>query len=156
MDKNPPSRILIVDDDDGIRTVLTKILKLEGYTVDNASTGRQGLKLVDESFYNLLLLDIWLPDMKGTEILAKMKDATPKTLRVMITGSPSVETAVEAINRLADGYILKPFDIDKMLERIRSLLEHQSKDLWMTEDKVAEYILSRAKEQLAGKPVEDE
>ena len=148
MKNSVPTRILIVDDDDGIRTQLANILRLEGYTVDNAATGREGLKLMDSNYYNLLLLDIWLPDMKGTDILAEVKDSTPKTLRVMITGSPSVETAVEAVNKLADGYILKPFDIDKVLERIRSLLERQSKDLWMTDDKVAEYILSRAKEQL--------
>jgi DNA-binding response OmpR family regulator len=155
MENKPSARILIVDDDDGIRTQLTRILQLEGYTVDNAGTGHEGLKLMDANYYNLLLLDIWLPDMKGTDILAKVKDTTPKTLRVMITGSPSVETAVDAVNKLADGYILKPFDIDKVLERIRSLLEHQSRDLWMTEDKVAGYILSRAKEQLASKREEE-
>jgi len=138
--------ILIVDDDPSIRKVLAAILEEKGYNVDTAGTGRKGIAKSKAKFYNLALIDIRLPDMEGTELLTQMKQTVPKMLKVMITGYPSLQNAVEALNCGADAYIIKPLDIDNALSVIQNLLEKQRESLKMTQEKIVEYIETRAKE----------
>ena len=71
-------KILIVDDDEGVRKTLLEILKKEGYAVDTADNGKTAIKKSEIKFYNLALIDIRLPDMDGTKLLRKMKNTTPK------------------------------------------------------------------------------
>ncbi|MDH5390989.1 MAG: response regulator, partial [Candidatus Bathyarchaeota archaeon] len=110
------ARILVVDDDESVRKVLATILEEEGYAVDTAKNGREAIKKSKVKFYNLALIDIRLTDMEGTKLLTKVKDTTPKMRKIIITGYPSLQNAIEAVNRGADAYVLKPFDIDKVLE----------------------------------------
>jgi len=138
--------ILIVDDDPSIRKVLAAILEEKGYNVDTAETARKGIAKSKAKFYNLALIDIRLPDMEGTELLGRMKQTMPKMLKVIITGYPSLQNAVEALNRGADAYIIKPLDIDNALSVIQSLLEKQRESLKMTQEKIVEFIESRAKQ----------
>jgi len=138
--------ILIVDDDPSIRKVLAAILEEKGYNVDTAETARKGTAKSKAKFYNLALIDIRLPDMEGTELLGRMKQTMPKMLKVIITGYPSLQNAVEALNRGADAYIIKPLDIDNALSVIQSLLEKQRESLKMTQEKIVEFIESRAKQ----------
>lgn len=111
------ARILVVDDDESIRRVLATILE-EGYTVDTAKNGKEAITKSRKTFYNLALVDIRLPDIEGTKLLAKVKDTTPRMRKIIITGYPSVQNAIEALNKGADAYILKPFDMDKVLATI--------------------------------------
>ncbi|MEM1536387.1 MAG: response regulator, partial [Candidatus Bathyarchaeia archaeon] len=91
------ARILIVDDDENIRKVLTMILEDEGYTVDQAETAKQAIEKTRRNFYNIALIDIRLPDMEGIELLTKMKDTVPRMRKIIITGYPTLQNAIEAV-----------------------------------------------------------
>jgi DNA-binding NtrC family response regulator len=111
MDKN--TRILVVDDDETIRTTMKAILEDEGYIVDLAGTGKEAVKKTRERSYNVALLDIRLPDMEGIELLKLMHDSVPRTRKIMVTGYPSMQNAISALNKNADAYLLKPVDVEK-------------------------------------------
>lgn len=140
------ARILIVDDDENIRTVLKAILKDEGYNVDSVGTGKSAIEKTRRNFYNVALIDIRLPDMEGIELLAKVKDTTPRMRKIIITGYPTLQNAVEAVNRGSDAYILKPFDVNKILETIAKQLREQEKEKKYSQDRVAEFIETRVKQ----------
>jgi len=140
------ARILVVDDDKSIRTTLEAILKSEGYYVQTAENGKQAIEKTSSSYYNLALIDIRLPDMEGTELLTRMKDTTPKMRKIIITGYPSQQNALEALNKEANAYIMKPFDIKHVLETIREQLRKQEAEKRFNQDKVAEFIETRARE----------
>jgi DNA-binding NtrC family response regulator len=139
-------RILVVDDDENIRKVLVAILQDEGYTVDSVGTARKGIDATKRRFYNVALLDIRLPDMEGTELLTQLKDTTPRMRKIIITGYPTLQNAIEAVNRRADAYIMKPFDVKKVLETIEDQLKKQEEERKYSQDKVAEFIETRVKE----------
>jgi DNA-binding NtrC family response regulator len=144
MDKT--TRILIVDDDENIRKVLLAILMDKGYTVDSVGTAREAVEKSKRKFYNLALIDIRLPDMEGIELLTKMRDTTPKMRKVIVTGYPTLQNAVDAVNRGADAYIVKPFDVEKVLSAIDHQLKKQQEEKKYNQDKVAEFIETRVKE----------
>jgi DNA-binding NtrC family response regulator len=114
--------VLIVDDQKEIRFTLSKILADEGYTVEEAENGKQALKICQKYYLDAALLDIELPDIKGTELLAGLKQIQPKMVNIIITGYPSIENAVKAVNNKADGYILKPFDVPLLLETLKKCI----------------------------------
>ena len=140
------TRILIVDDDENIRKVLTTILEDEGYDVESVDTAKKAIERTRRKFYNLALIDIRLPDMEGIELLTKMKNTTPKIRKIIITGYPTLQNAVEAVNRGADAYIMKPFDMEKVLEEIKDQLKKQQKEKRYSQEKVAEFIETRVRE----------
>jgi len=136
--------ILIVEDDKAIIKSLKDILQSEGYSVDTAENGREAIQKSKEKFFNMALLDIKLPDMEGTKLLVTMHENLPKMVKIMITGYPSVENAVEALNRGADAYIMKPVKPEDLLALIEEKLEKQSQAEKMTEEKVVDWIKTRA------------
>jgi len=140
------ARILIVDDDETIQTTMKAILEDEGYLVDLASTGEEAIQLTMKTTYNIALLDIRLPDMEGVELLKLMRDNVPRTRKVMVTGYPSMQNAIAALNKNADAYLLKPLDNDKLLNLVKEQLDAQANELKFSEQKVAEFIESRVKE----------
>jgi len=140
------ARILVVDDDENIRKVLTAILRDEGYQVDSVENGAKAIEKTKKKFYNLALIDIRLPDMEGTELLTKIKDTTPRIRKIIITGYPTLQNAVEAVNRGADAYIMKPFVVEKVLTTIKEQLKKQEEERKFSENKVAEFIETRVKE----------
>ena len=122
------------------------ILEEEGYTVDLARNGTEAIAKTQKTAYNIALIDIRLPDMEGVMLLTKMKDTVPKMRKIMITGYPSVQNAIEAVNRKADAYLIKPVDLDKLLITIDAQLELQRMEKEYNEDRVAEFIEARVKE----------
>ena len=140
------TRILIIDDDENIRKVLTTILEDEGYDVESVDTAKKAIERTRRKFYNLALIDIRLPDMEGIELLTKMKNTTPKIRKIIITGYPTLQNAVEAVNRGADAYIMKPFDMEKVLEEIKDQLKKQQNEKRYSQEKVAEFIETRVRE----------
>lgn len=140
------ARILVVDDNESIRKVLTMILEEEGYAVDVAKNGREAIQKCKAKFYNLALIDIRLPDIKGVKLLTRMKDTTPTMRKIIITGYPSLKNAVEALNRGAHAYVMKPFDIAKVLELIKEQLTKQKEEREYSQEKVTEFIETRVKE----------
>ena len=139
-------RILVVDDNESIRKILAAILEDEGYVVDTAKNGREAIKKSKVKFYNIALIDIRLPDIEGIELLTKMRDTTPRMRRIIITGYPTLQNAIEAVNRGADAYILKPFDMEKILETLREQLRKQEEEKKYSQEKVAEFIETRVRE----------
>ncbi|HVP92882.1 MAG TPA: response regulator [Acidobacteriota bacterium] len=140
------ARILVIDDDENIRKVLVTILEDEGYIVESVDTGRKAIEKTKRNFYNLALIDVRLPDMEGIELLTRMKDTTPKMRKIIITGYPTLQNAVEAVNKGADAYVLKPFDVEKVLTKIKEQLKRQEEEKRYSQEKVAEFIEARVKE----------
>ncbi len=137
--------ILIVEDDANICETLSTILQQKGYKTDTAKTGREAIEKSEAKFFNVALLDIKLPDMEGTKLLTIMHKNTPKMMKIMITGYPSLENAVEALNLGADAYIIKPVKPEKLLQLIEEKLERQQEAEKMTEKRVTEWIKTRVR-----------
>jgi len=140
------AKILVVDDDENIRKVLAAILEDEGYIVTAVETAKKGIEKSETDFFNLALLDVRLPDMEGIELLAKLKETKPKMRKIIITGYPTLQNAVGAVNKGADAYVMKPFDVEKMLITIKDQLKKQDEERRFSEQKVAEFIETRVKE----------
>lgn len=150
MDKH--ARILVVDDDETIRTTMKAILQDEGYIVDLAASGKEAIEKAQQTSYNVALLDIRLPDMEGVDLLKTLNDGVPRIRKIMVTGYPSMQNAIAALNKNADAYLLKPVDVDKLLSTVKQQLQAQENERKFSEQKVAEFIESRVKEISAKKP----
>lgn len=116
------AKILVIDDERSIRNTLKDILDNEGYKVDDAEDGIEGLKLVNSKKYDVILLDIKMPRMDGIEVLEHIEKITDTPV-VMISGHGTIETAVEAIKKGAYDYIAKPLDLNRLLITIRNALD---------------------------------
>jgi DNA-binding response OmpR family regulator len=139
-------RILIVDDDETIRKSITTVLEEKGYLADTAENGQAAIRKSEKEVYHLALIDIRLPDMDGVQLLTALKETTPKMVMIIITGYPSLQNAVEAVNKGADGYIVKPIKMGELLAMIKEHLKKQQEAGKYTEQKVVEFIETRAKE----------
>ena len=138
--------ILIVDDDETILAVLKEILELEGYIVETAATGKEAIKKSEDNLFNLSLLDIKLPDMEGTELLAKLHEANPRMIEIIITGFPSFDNAVKSLNLGADAYIMKPVNSKELLELVGGKIREQQAASKMDEDRVSDWINDKIRE----------
>jgi len=140
------ARILVVDDDESIRKILSTILEDEGYAVETAENGREAIDKSNMKVYNLALIDVRLPDIEGVVLLTKFKETVPRMRKIIITGFPSIQNAIEAVNNKADGYMLKPFEIGKILETIKEQLEKQRAEKEYNQNRVTEFIETRVRE----------
>jgi DNA-binding NtrC family response regulator len=116
---NHPSKILIVEDGEKIGKMLKTILEEKGYIVDTVKNGKEAMERIKATSYNLALIDIQLPDMEGTKLLPIMRKNNPQMSKIMITGYPTMRTAIESLNKGADGYVLKPIKIESLLNIIK-------------------------------------
>lgn len=114
-------RILIIEDDEEILRVLTRVLTYEGYLVDTALTGKAGLTLASEQRPDLLVLDWMLPNMDGLEVSRRLQKLGNQPI-LMLTAKDTTQDRVEGLDAGADDYVVKPFEIDELLARIRALL----------------------------------
>ncbi len=117
------SRIMVIDDDRQLSKSFDKILSQEGYKVDIAFSGEEGLRRISENMPNLVILDIRLPGMNGIQTFQAIHDLNPKLPVIIITAYGTTETAIEAIKMGAFDYIYKPFEIPDMLNLIGKALE---------------------------------
>ena len=124
------AKLLIIDDERGIRNTLREILADEGHEVDVAENGKQGLEMAQAKAYDLIFSDIKMPEMDGLEFLAKLKndendanDANGECPVVMISGHGDVETAVQALKMGAYDFLLKPLDLNRILITTKKALE---------------------------------
>ena len=145
MGSTDKARLLIVDDDEAILRNLERILRLEGYDTDIARTGFEAIEKSKTNFYNLALLDIKLPDMEGTELLRKMHETFPKMIKIMVTGYPDLENAIDSLNLGADAYLIKPVSVQKLLDVVKQKLAEQRNAEMMTEEKIKEWIETRVR-----------
>jgi CheY-like chemotaxis protein/predicted transcriptional regulator len=120
--KTRPS-VLLIDDDETIRKSLSHTLTEEGFSVDTAPNGKQALEKSQLRHYDLALVDIRLSDMEGTKLLKMLREKTPEIKEIIITGYPSIENAIKAIDEGADAYVIKPFKPADLLAKIREKLK---------------------------------
>ena len=118
-------KILVIDDEESIRTTTSAILEEEGYEVDMAENGKEAIRKSNADLYRVALIDFRLPDMEGTELLTALRETTPKTVKIMVTGYPTLENAVECVNKHADAYFVKPVNYENLLSTIRELIQKQ-------------------------------
>jgi DNA-binding NtrC family response regulator len=118
--------ILIIDDDKAIRKTLTEILRYEGYKVDEAADGEEGLRKFSSTAYDLVLCDVKMPKMDGIEFLEKSKMINPDVPIIVISGHGNIETAVEAVKKGAFDFISKPPDLNRLLITLRNALDKQT------------------------------
>jgi DNA-binding NtrC family response regulator len=140
------ARILVIDDDASVRKSHEAVLEEKGYVVDTAMNGKEAIAKSKSRLYNLALVDLRLPDMDGIELLTAMREAVPKMVKIIITGYPSMENAIEAVNRGADGYIVKPYTMEDLLRKVKEQLRKQQEARKYSEEKVKEFIEARAEE----------
>lgn len=140
------ARILVVDDDENILKTFSAVLQGEGYVVDIAKNGKDAAEKSNVNFYNLALIDIRLPDMEGTKLLTALRETTPKMVKIIVTGYPSLQNAVEAVNKGADGYIIKPAQPEELLDTVREQLRKQQEAKRYGEQKVKDFIETRLKQ----------
>lgn len=114
-------KILVIDDEAIVRLSCERTLSPEGYEVKSVASGSEGIELLENESYPLVLLDLKMPDMDGIEVLKKIKAMQPETKVIMITGYSTVETAVNALKLGAFNYIEKPFSPEKLLEAVKEI-----------------------------------
>jgi DNA-binding NtrC family response regulator len=126
-----------VDDEAGVRNMLFSVLSDEGYSVEVVANGKEAIKICQKSSFEVALIDIELPDIKGTELLKRLKELQPKMVKIIITGHPTLDTAMKAVNERADGYVLKPFEVTELLVKIRRLLDEKTNEYFRMMDETS-------------------
>jgi two-component system nitrogen regulation response regulator NtrX len=139
------AEILIIDDEKAIRKTLSEILSFEGYKIDEASDGEEGLKKFKDKSYDVVLCDIKMPKIDGIEFLQKAGESNGDTPIIMISGHGNIETAVEAVKKGAYDFISKPPDLNRLLITIRNAME---KNNLITEAKVLKRKVTRVQEMV--------
>ena len=120
-------RILIIEDDEEILRVLKRVLTYEGYIVDTALTGQAGLTLAQEQVPDLVVLDWMLPKMDGLEVCRRLQKLGNQPI-MMLTAKDTTQDRVQGLDAGADDYVVKPFEIEELLARIRALLRRTAAD----------------------------
>jgi diguanylate cyclase (GGDEF)-like protein/PAS domain S-box-containing protein len=118
-------KVLVVDDDQRMVKTVCDVLKVKGYEVLTAENGAQGLALLGENPVDLVLIDIGLPDIPGLAVLDRVRTGYPATEAIILTGSATLDSAIEATNRGAFSYLIKPYEIEQLLLQIRRATETQ-------------------------------
>ena len=135
--------ILIIDDEKSIRKTLTEILSYEGYKIEEASDGEEGLRKFKEKKFDLVLCDIKMPKLDGIEFLEKVREINDEVPIIIISGHGNIETAVEAVKKGAYDYISKPPDLNRMLITLRNAMD---KTTLVAETKVLKRKVSKVQE----------
>ncbi|MBU0702325.1 MAG: hybrid sensor histidine kinase/response regulator [Chloroflexi bacterium] len=151
MEARVQGHILVIDDELGIREGCRRALEPEGYIVETATSGQEGLRLVQEHPFDLVLLDVMMPDVQGVDLIGPIHEQDPDTVCVIITGYGTIELAVQAIKAGAYDFLSKPFTSDVLLLTVRQGLERrrfsqEARRLQALEREAAE--LARDKEEL--------
>ncbi len=123
---NAKKQIIVIDDDKSILRTFTRILQKCGYEIDVAETGKEAIEKSKKKRYDLALIDIRLPDMDGTDLLVKTQQTMHGAIKIMITGFPSLETGVKALDEGADAYLVKPVKPEELLALIEEKFKAKS------------------------------
>jgi DNA-binding NtrC family response regulator len=121
-------KILIVDDDPLLQESLASILESEGYYIDTARTGAEAKAKIRKEFFHVALLDVHLPDMRGTDLLVKINNIAPRMKKLVLTGYPDAASANKAVTQSADAILIKPFDPIDLINIIAEHIEIQEEE----------------------------
>ena len=123
-------KVLVVDDDKQVIAYLSKMLtKVAEFSVEVAESAEEALQKIQSGRFDLVLVDLKLPDMDGIQLITEIVNSKPEVLTVLITGHASIDSAVEAMKRGASDYLAKPFDLDDMVARLRRVLSEKKRFL---------------------------
>ncbi len=139
------ANILIIDDEKAIRKTLSEILSYEGYKMDEAGDGEEGLKLFSSRTYDVVLCDIKMPKMDGIEFLEKAKLINPDVPIIVISGHGNIDTAVDAVKKGAFDYVSKPPDLNRLLITLRNAMDKQ---VLVSEAKTLKRKVSKVQEMI--------
>lgn len=120
------TRLLIVDDEAHIRSALVRALNLVGYYVEEAASGKEALTLLTEASFDLMVLDLCLPDIKGVEVMQRAHQLKPGLLTIILTGNATLESAIAAVKSEAADYLLKPAGAHEIIDAITRALQKRS------------------------------
>lgn len=146
--KKVKAKILMVDDDAHICRVMSLILEGEGYEVETANTGEAAIEKSKTKTYDVAILDIRLPDIEGTRLLKVMRETSPKMVKIMLTGYPNLQNAVDSLNSGADAYLTKPPNPEDIIKSIEEKLQKRKEDEIATEEKISVFLKVRAEKLL--------
>lgn len=138
-------KILIIDDEKAIRRTIKEILEFEKYNVDEAEDGQQGLDMALKGNYDVILSDIKMPKLDGTELLNKLMAHGTESSLIMMSGHGNIETAVDAVKKGAFDYLAKPIDLNRLLVTIRNAMDKTS---LVTETKVLKKKIGKSYEMI--------
>ncbi len=138
-----PERILVVEDEQKIASLLRRGLLYEGYTVDLAPNGEAGLQMARDNPPDLVVLDIMLPGIDGLEVCRRLRAASDVPI-LMLTAKDAIPDRVAGLDSGADGYMVKPFDFDELLARVRALLRRVQTKTTREELHFADLVLNTA------------
>lgn len=124
---NPSGHVLIIDDEAGLRQTMARILLRAGFEVTTAASGKESLSLVGEHAFDLVYLDIRMPDMSGLDVLKNIHELSPELPVILFTAQPDLHSAVEALRRGAIDYLMKPLKPETVIERTRNIITDQNK-----------------------------
>ncbi len=136
--------VLVADDDIDLCKTLAAVLSSEGYRTTIATSARDALELTRRQFFDIALLDIRLPDMEGTHLLQKMQKIAPSTIKIVVTGYPSLESAVKSLDLGASAYVLKPVKPEELLRTIKEKLGRFQQEEELTRQKLAKWVQHQA------------
>ncbi len=120
-----PARLLVVDDEESIVLTISEVLRIEGYAVDVASSGRDAAARLAEADYALVLTDLHMEDGDGLNVLEEVRRRSPLTITIVLTGFAALETAIAALRRGAYDYLTKPCIIEELKHTVRRAIEHR-------------------------------
>jgi len=121
-------KVLIIDDDTYVLNSFSRVLSKRGFEVETAETGKQALEKLKQGSFDVALIDVCLPDMEGTDLLENAKKELEKTVKIMLTGHPSVKTSEKATFEGADTYIVKPIKMDELISVINFFLKPKQEE----------------------------
>jgi DNA-binding response OmpR family regulator len=139
------ARLLIVDDEQNIRLSLVRALSMMGYCVEEASSGHEALALVGQKPYDLMMLDIRMPGMDGTEVMHRVRELQPDLLIIILTGYPTLENAITAVKLEAVDYVRKPASTSEITNAVNQALR---KHAWQLRQRHMKIVLSQALDAL--------
>jgi DNA-binding response OmpR family regulator len=119
------NHILVIDDEPNLRRSLTLILQRAGYDVTSASNAEEARKAIKESDFDLIFLDLKMPDINGLDLLPEIRDDHPDTPVLILTAHATLESAIEAVRKGARDYLLKPIDPEQIIDRVSNLMDEQ-------------------------------
>ncbi|HID01858.1 MAG TPA: response regulator [Desulfobacterales bacterium] len=135
MDKELQAKVLLVDDEEDFIESLSNRLEVRGLTVSTSTRGKDALDLLHDQKFDVVVLDLSMPGMDGLEVLKKMKEESPETEIIMLSGHGTIQTSTEAIKLGAEDFLEKPIDLPKLLQKISDakdrrilVLQEQSKE----------------------------
>ena len=135
--------VLIVDDDQAILESSKAIVESAGYAAQTADNARDAIRKAKSDWFDVALLDIELPDMLGTELLERLQEMKPRMIKIMVTGSASLDNAIQCVNLGANAYIVKPFNPADLLRVMEEKLQERRAAERVDEDKVTDFIEER-------------